>query len=160
MRKKISMLLAVLLLICCTGCGAAQTSPSEDIYNDEERLSTLYSSYSMERASQEINGQKMTGEYDTMNGMVMVWTYDAPEDMALDVRYLFHVSEGSVKLVLLDEYGKLSTITELSKPTEMDDYAVAELSLKKGLNWIKIVGTDDAVVEFDMMIYEGSFVAL
>lgn len=160
MRKKIRVLFCAWMLVFCMGCQTEQTDPMAAIYNDETKISNPYSYYEIAEAEQEINGQSVTGNFSDMNGMVMLWTYDAGKDTALEVRYFFKVTEGKVKLVLVDPDESVHTIAEFTKQDAMSDYEAEALSIREGLSRIKLVGTKDAVVEFDIQISEGDFIAM
>lgn len=160
MKKKISMLLGVLLLLFSMGCGMEQTDPMTTIYSDETQLSNPYSKFDIGEIEQEIDGQSVNGKFEDMEGMVMLWTYDIEKETALELRYFLKVTQGRAKLVWVEPDGTVSTLMEFTKQNTMSDYAVVPLSLKKGLSRLKLVGTEDAVVEFDIHISEGEFISI
>ena len=155
MRKKMGVLAAALLLFFCAGCG--QEAQLATLYDDEENLSNPYSNYSMDAGRQESDEQGTEGAFSRMNGMVMIWNYDAPGDSAMDIRYLLNVTGGSVKLVWIAPDKTVSTIVEIHGKAVMDDYAAISLPIKKGFNIIKLVGAGEADVEFEVKIGAGSF---
>lgn len=159
MRKCLSMLLAV-LLFCSAGCGPSKTDEMRQLYANEEKIATPYSSYVMGSGEQQVNGQGTTGSFEAFNGMVMFWSYYLEQETALDIRYYIRVKQGKVKLVLVDPDFNVITIDEISGQTGMDDTAVQTLLLEEGTTFLKLVGTDDAQVEFEMSIREGDFYAV
>ena len=46
----------------------------EAIYTDEKQLGSYYSSYELSDLTQEITDNGISGVYEDLNGMVMLWT--------------------------------------------------------------------------------------
>lgn len=172
MRKKVNGLQSRMCcsLFCITLCvpllfGAVSCAPdtedlmqAESVYENEEKLANPYSSYQMERFEQEIDETSISGTYEGLDGMVLLWTFDAPQDMALDVSYLLSVRGGQAKLVVIDPDDKISTLVEYSSQTITTKPVVETLSIKKGLNRIKLAGAEAADITFEVSIDKGGFV--
>ena len=158
MKKVISMMLVIGMTMCFGGCGDATSDSMADIYYDSERLGSYYSSYKMSDFSQEMDGNGISGNYENLNGMVLLWNYEPEEDIALDVKYYMKVLQGKVKLIMVDSDGGMVTIAELSNGVTADMMKTYSFSMHDGLYCLKLVGTDDAVVDFEIQVDEGAFV--
>lgn len=156
MKRMVSILLVIGMMLCLGGC--ASSDSMADIYYDDERLSSYYSSYELSELTQEIDGNTISGTYEKLNGMVMLWNYEVEGDIALDVNYRIEVSQGKVKLIMVDPDGAICTITELSNSVTGDMMETQSFSMHKGLYRLKLVGTDDAVVDFEVMVDGGALI--
>lgn len=157
MKKVISIMLVIGMMMCFGGCGDATSDSMADIYYDNAKLGSYYSSYKMSDFTQEVDGNQISGTYKNLNGMVLLWNYEVEEDIALDVNYSMKVSKGKVKLVMVDPDGTVVTIEELSNGVTADVMKTQSFSLHKGLYRVKIVGTEDAIVDFEVEIAGGAF---
>ncbi len=161
MKKILSALSAVLLPVILTltaaACGAPEADAVRQIYASDEKIATPYSSYAMSGGEQQINGQSTSGSFEQFNGMVMFWSYYLEQETALDVRYEIRVKQGRVKLVLVDPDFEVITIDEITNQTAADGEEVHTMLLGEGTTFLKLVGTDDAQVEFKVSIREGDF---
>lgn len=158
--QTLGIVLCAMLVFYAVGCGKAPASPMAAVYDNEEKLANPYSSYNLDGVKQEIDGTKMKGSYDKLEGMVLLWTYDTKKTGALDVTYRLTVTSGKAKLVYIDPDNQVSTIIECTPQSSMDDIAVLTLSLKEGLSRIKIVGAENTSVKFEISILEGEFLAV
>ncbi len=149
-------------VVCQAACGSI--SPEEDemaeIYDDVEKLANNFSSYRMEDAEQTIDGMRMNGTFQKLNGMVMFWTYEPKEDTVVDIRYLLKVTFGKVKLILVDGNNRIETVTEMTRQENMEGSRTVTLSIKAGYNRLKLVGTQDAVVEYDIELNAGGLIGI
>lgn len=160
MKRFVGVMLAAVLMFVTASCGQTQTAAMKEIYNSDEKIATPYSSYAMENGEQQVTGQSTSGSFERFNGMVMFWSYYIEQDVAVDVRYYIRVKQGKVKLVLVDPDFQVVTIDEITSQTGMDDEKVQTLLLGEGTTFLKLVGTDDAQVEFQIGIREGDFYAV
>lgn len=151
-RKYISILLLVAML--ATGCSNTYIS---SIYNSDIKISSSTNSYNLINATQIIEGDKFTGEVEKFEGMDTIWTYEATEDMALEVTYLLNAMKGKVKLVLISPDGSLTNVIERSDSATFTDYATSTMPIKKGTNRLKMVGSKDCSVQFELTIPCGEF---
>ena len=156
-KKVISIMLVIGMMMCFGGCGGAASDSMSDIYYDNEKLGSYYSSYKMSDFTQEIEGSQISGTYEKLNGMVLLWNYEVEEDIALDVNYSMKVSQGKAKLVMIDPDGAVVTIAELSNGVTADVMKTQSFSMHDGLYRLKLVGTDNAVVDFAVEIAGGAF---
>lgn len=159
MKKAVKVILLVMgMVLYFTGCGETASDSMAEIYYDQEKLGSYYSSYKMAEAAEEQSGNQMTGTYRGLNGMVLLWNYEPDTDVALDVSYNLHVTKGKVKLIMVGSDGTIVTIAELSGGVTSDVLKTQSFSLHDGLYCLKLVGTEEAVVDFQVQINEGSFI--
>lgn len=157
MKRMMSIMLVIGMMMCFGGCSNASSDSMADIYYDNEKLGSYYSSYQMSDFTQEVDGNRISGIYKNLNGMVMLWNYEVEEDIALDVNYSMKVSQGKVKLVIVDPDGNVVTIAELSNGVTGDMMKTQSFSLHEGLYRVKLVGTENATVDFELEIAGGDF---
>ena len=160
LRWVVCAILCILLPVFCSGCGSPSENPMAGIYYDDEKLASNYSSYSLEDAEQVIDGRSMTGTFRGLNGMVMFWTCEPDEDTVADIRYLLRVTGGKVKLIFVDGKNRIETLAELTKHTQMEEAETVTLSVRDGYNRLKLVGTEDAVVSFEISASKSSFISV
>lgn len=89
--------------------------------------------------------------------MDTIWTYESEDDIEIEMTYLLKLKKGKAKLVLISPDGTLTNTIEVNKDSVLEDYAVNKLSIKKGINRIKLVAADYAKIEFDIGIDYGTF---
>lgn len=146
-RKYIGLL--VLIVILGTGC---TNNYIESIYNSDDKISSTTNSFTIVNSTQSIEGEKFVGEAEKFEGMDTIWTYEATEDRELKITYLLNARKGSVKLVLINPDNSLTNIIERSDDATFTDYATSTVQIKKGTNRIKMVGSKDCSVEFEIII--------
>lgn len=151
-RKYISILLLVAMLV--TGCS---NNDIPSIYNSDIKISSITNSYNLVNATQIIEGDKFTGEVEKFEGMDTIWTYEATDDMVLEITYLLNAVKGKVKLVLISPDGSLTNVIERSDYGTFTDYATSTIPIKKGTNRLKMVGSKDCSVQFELTIPCGKF---
>lgn len=161
MKKMISVMLVIGTMLCFCGCNDTASNPMADVYYDNEQLGSYYSSYEMTECTQKISDDRISGTYRGFNGMVALWIYEDDGGFPVDVKHCINVANGKVKLILYYTDGKtisVETIEEFSKNYASDEMESSPIVLKKGLSCIKLVGTDDAEVTFEVEIKNGSFI--
>lgn len=161
MKKMISIILVIGMMLCLGGCSEAASNPMADMYYDNEQLANYYSNYEMAECTQQISGDRISGTYRGFNGMVTLWIYEDDGGFPLDVNHCIKVADGKVKLVLYYTDGRtvsVETIEEFSKNYVSDEMVSSPIVLRDGLSCLKIVGTDDAEVTFEIEIKNGSFI--
>ncbi len=161
-REFFCVLLCFCLVVSQAACGSIPAEEDEmaEIYDNAEKLANNFSSYRMENAEQTIDGMRMSGTFEKLNGMVMFWTYEPAEDTVADIRYLLKVSAGKVKLVLVDGNNRIETVAEMTRQEKMEGSEAVTLSIRAGYNRLKLVGTQDAVVEFDIEMNAGGLIGI
>lgn len=163
MKKMISVILVIGMMLCLGGCSENASNPMADMYYNNEQLANYYSSYEMTECTQQISGDRISGIYRGFNGMVTIWIYEDDGGFPVDVNHCINVTNGKVKLILYYTDGKtisVETIEEFGKNYVSDEMDSSPIMLKKGLSCIKLVGTDDAEVTFEIEIKNGSFIGI
>lgn len=162
-RKMISVMLVIGMMLCFGGCSDTASGTKADIYDKDERLANYYSDYEMTEYTQQILGDKISGTYHGFNGMAALWIYEDDGGFPIDVKHRMHVSAGKVKLILYYTDGNVitvETIEEFGQNYVADEPETSTIALKKGLSCIKLVGTDNADVTFEIEIKNGSFIGI
>lgn len=154
MKKNICVIMMLIVFVFMTGCSAKDI---QAIYDDNQRISSTSNTYNLINSNSEIKGQQITGEFEKMEGMDTVWTYQAEEDMELEMTYLLNITKGKMKFVLISPDDSITNIVEMTKDSPVKDYAVSNLKIKKGKNRIKLVGGVDTSSSFEIKIPEGDF---
>ena len=157
-KKMISTALGMGLLLCASACGSPPQEPMEAIYTDEDQLGSYYSSYELSDLTQEITDGGISGVYEDLNGMVMLWNYEVPKETALDIHYKMRVTSGRAKLIMVDPEGGITTIAEISGGVTADALKAQSFSMHPGLYRLKLVGMDDADAEVEIEVEEGAFI--
>lgn len=127
------------------------------IYNDDKKILSDINISELDVKEQSIKGEEFKAVINKIEGLDIIWTYEADKDMELDMKYLLNVTSGKVKLVLISADNSVTTLIERSQKSELVDYATNVLQIKKGLNTIKIVANDNASFEFNIKIPKGEF---
>lgn len=151
-RKYAGILLLVAML--ATGCS---NNYMTSIYNSDDKISSTTNSYNLDGITQTIEGEKFAGEVEKFEGMDTIWTYEATEDMELEMTYLLNAMKGNVKLVLISPDDSLTNVIERSDDATFTDYATSTMQIKKGTNRLKMVGGKDCSVKFEITIPCGEF---
>lgn len=152
--------LCVCLPLGLTACGEPTSEEMARIYDDAEKLANPYNNYKMEGMEQKIDGNRMSGKFDKMEGMIRFWEMDADKEMAVNITYRLKVNAGKAKLVFIYPDDTIETIVECNGPSGDYDYVSVGLSLKKGLNRIKLVGGMGTTLEYEVMVSDGSLLPL
>ena len=151
-RKYTGILLLVAILV--TGCTSNYIT---SIYDSDEQISSISNTYNLINVTQAIEGEKFTGEIEKFEGMDTIWSYEATEDMELEITYLLNAMKGRVKLVLISPDGSLTNVIERSDNATFTDYATSIMQIKKGTNRLKMVGGKGCSIEFEITIPCGKF---
>ncbi|MGL5675989.1 MAG: hypothetical protein ACRDDX_06230 [Cellulosilyticaceae bacterium] len=151
-RKYTGILLLVAMLV--TGCS---NNYMTSIYNSDDKISSSTNSYNLDGVTQTIEGEKFIGEVEKLEGMDTIWSYEATEDMELEITYLLNAIKGRVKLVLISPDGSLTNVIERSDNATFTDYATSTIQLKKGTNRLKMVGDKECSIKFEITIPCGEF---
>ncbi|MGL5066255.1 MAG: hypothetical protein ACRC6T_00305 [Sarcina sp.] len=150
--KKIILMLGVTFILGMIGCG----NEMESIFSDEIKIAQECDSYNINRDETIIDGKEYTRILE-IEGMDTIWTYDAKEDMELDLEYFFRVDSGNAKLVFIDALGNIRLIAHSDISDTILAKQTKKLFLKKGRNRIKIVGKKKANLELEASIEEGDW---
>lgn len=150
-KKVILIILGSLLLL--TGCSNYMAS----LYDNNEKIASNTNSYTIVGIEQEIDNDKFSGKVKKLEGMDTIWTYDADEDITIDMIYKLDVKKGKVKLVLISPDKTVTDLIEISEDGDIKDYCTNKVYIKQGENRIKMVAGKDTSLEFDIQISKGEF---
>lgn len=151
-NKFIAIFIALAMML--VGCSKNYMG---SVYNNNDKIASDSNSYNLNIEDQNVDGQNFIGIIKNIEGMDTIWTYEADKDMELDMTYLLKVSSGKFKLVLISPDKSVTNIIEMTRESDVTDYATSTLKIKKGLNRIKMVGGHNTSVEFNISITEGDF---
>ena len=93
-----------------------------------------------------------------LSGGFTAWKFEAAKDKTVEVPYEFYVAQGMTKLVFVTPDGKVQTLIEKQGSTKNNTTkGTFKLNLKKGDNFIRIVGKDQAMYGVNLAPPEGEF---
>lgn len=153
MKKAWAVLVLILVMFLCVGCSDISIV---SIYDNQTKIVEDANTYAIHEAEQSIQNQNFKGVF-AMDGMDTLWTYDAPEDMELDITCSLTLYSGKAKLVLISPEDTVTTITEMTEVTEEEGRTVYSLQIRKGQNRIKLVTGLNTELDFDISIPVGTF---
>ncbi|WMJ89332.1 hypothetical protein [Anaerocolumna sp. MB42-C2] len=104
----------------------------------------------------EADGDKYSGRIK-ISGSYTIWKYECDEDTDINISYLFSVTSGKAKLVLITPDNIIHVIAFGDQKIENDDKKQTTLSLKKGTNQLKLVGKNKADIKLELDISEGTY---
>ena len=151
MKKAITILVVSLCLIM-TGCS---NEFAEMEYDSVDKISKSEDRYA--KGSSIFN--TIDGGYELtlskFDGRETLWSDTLDENGDIEVDFSFRLSNGQAKVVHIDDDGNVATIIECLPETSTDGFVTKRISLKSGLNRLKIVGYDCEDVELKMLFKEG-----
>lgn len=154
MKKIILKILICTIAFILLGC---KGNPALSVYDDEAKISSETNSYNLDEAEQNIDSHNFVGNIGKFEGMDTIWYYESDKDTQIDMKYKIKVTSGKVKLVLISPDATTTTLVEITDSSDLTDYAVNNLTIKKGENKIKMVAGKNTNLEFDISIEEGEF---
>lgn len=146
MKKWIIFLMCALIL---TGCGM------NSLYSNESKISSDTNSFNLNEEQQRVDNQEYIGQLE-FEGMDTIWTYDAKEDINVEISYKLSVTEGKAKLVLVHPEGRLETITENKENKIQEQEENITLALERGSYRIKLVGANKAQIDLSFKASAGN----
>ncbi|MDO4275649.1 MAG: hypothetical protein Q4D16_18420 [Eubacteriales bacterium] len=114
--------------------------PKKNINNDIDKIAETEDRYAEESfVFSPIDGgcSLVVAKFD---GRDTLWTKSLEDNKEIEIKIKLSLSEGTIKVVHIDEDGDVITIIEYTGDNSTDGYVSKKVSLKKGLNRIKIVG--------------------
>lgn len=129
------------------------------LYDDEKRLAK--SSYQMVSMHNPLSTDEHTfKDKARLSGSFTAWQFDVSRDKTVEVPYKFLVAQGKTKIILVTSDQKVTTLIEKSgSKKDNTTEGTFKLKLKKGENFIRLVGKDQAIYGVSMELPEGSFVS-
>ena len=150
--KKIKIYLLVgVIFVILTGCsnGFAQKE-----YNAIDKIVGTEDRYAKEGSvfNPIDNGYLLKAA--KFDGRETLWTKTLVNNKYIEIKIKLRLSEGTAKLVHIDEDGNVSTIIECTQDNASDEYILKTISLKKGLNRIRIVGYGCKNIDVELLSSE------
>ncbi len=149
-RVIICSLLWILLLAGCT-----VTEP-KSFYYDEKQIVALTNAYYIGEGEQECENNTLKCDI-AFDGMDTVWEYTAEKEDSLTLSYQFEVSKGKAKLVLITGDDTIQNIIEKQQSSTLQEMTTSVLSVKEGLNRIKLIAEPDTEVKFLLQTEQGTW---
>lgn len=148
MKKKLPIIIAIVVILYAAIFATVMLitifQPAA-VYNDQKLLAGHDSANKMNyRLS--IHDETTTVKCNKMTGADTLWSYNADNDISLNMHYTFQVTNGKAKLILVNSDDTIITLAEQDSAVASDDpdsitsatESIAVLDLKKGVNRIKI----------------------
>ena len=148
MRRYRTFLLLGLIVVLLTGCSNAFAKKE---YYDTDKIAQTEDRYAKESSvfKQIDNGYSL--KVKKFDGRQTLWTKTLENNKDIDIKIKLSLSEGAAKLVYVDEEGYVTTIIECTSDNCVDEEVVKTVSLKKGLNRIKIVGHECKNIDLELL---------
>lgn len=160
MKKGLVIAISVCFCLVMIGLAVAFINlPRTNLYNSDKKLAADFNTYNLAHANENVDDHKITGKFETFEGMIKLWELEAEEDAEITMEYTLHVTKGNVKLVLISPDGTVSTLVEKTGESPDDGADSLKVPVKAGENRIKIVGDKNSGVEFELSMDEGKFVS-
>lgn len=160
MKKKvmISAIVLIVFILMLVGYWGLQVvlHPMHQIYTDTRQLASKENVYNLYVQEQSIEDTTYEAKLE-LEGMGIIWKYNAMSDEAMDVRYLLKAMQGKVKLILVKGNGQIQTIAEEKGKTNSETTQVIRITMAKGENFIKVVAGDYAKIEVKLEVPKGDF---
>ncbi len=145
--KKIVSVTICLLCILLTGCSNQFAKTQYDSVKDIAKQEDRYAKSSSCLNYVDDTVILTVGKFD---GRQTFLSKNFAEEEEINISLTFTLSEGKAKLVLVDEEGNVSTITECTKDSMIEEKTTYTISLKKGIHKFKIVGYDCKDIDLNM----------
>lgn len=148
MSRYKTFLLLGLILVILTGC--SNTFAKKEYY-DTAKIAVIEDRYSKESSVFNPIDNGYSLEVKKFDGRQTLWTKTLDNDEDINIEIKLSLSEGAVKIVHVDEDGYVTTIIECTPDNCVEEYVVKTVSLKKGLNSIKIVGYECKNIDLKLL---------
>ena len=150
MKKRVFLLLFLLCLFL-TGCN---NEFAEKEYDFAEKIAQTEDHYAKEVSvfNPIDGGYELT--VSKFDGRETLWSATLEEAQNIEIDFSFSLSKGKAKIVHIDDEGNVITVIECLPETSTDEFITKTVSLKSGMNRLKIVGYDCEDVELKMLFTE------
>lgn len=146
--KNVKILLILLVCVVLTGCSNSfaqkEYSSTEKIVENEDRYAKENSVFNSIEGGYSL-------EVTKFDGRETLWSEIIEEDKEIELKIRMSLSDGTAKIVHIDEDGNVTTIIECTPESTTDGYITQTVSLKIGLNRIKIVGKGCRDIELELL---------
>ena len=123
-------LLLGLILVILAGCSNAFAKQE---YYDTDKITETEDRYAKESSVLNPIHNGYSLEVKKFDGRQTLWTKTLEVNEDIDIEVKLSLSEGTAKIVHVDENGYVTTIIECTPDNCVEDYVVKTVSLKKGL---------------------------
>ena len=153
MKKIVLILTVCFLVVSIAGCGGGGP-----VYDDDEAIARSGDSGSVTSSTVLVLGDDYT-QTAKITGTQTVWGCNAARGGDIKISFSLSVAEGGkAKLVLISPDDEVTILTENKDNNTYTDMQTKTVSIKEGLNRIKVVGDDGPKIELKMHIEEGRFI--
>ena len=137
------------------------TGAFNETYSDNAKIAQPEDNRVSTGADADNIGGENGNEYSyscSLSGTRTVWHYDAQKDSDIELNYLLSVTKGGkAKLVLITPDNEVITLVENTDNTVNTEMQSQTVSIKKGNNRIKIVGSNAPKLELKLRIEVGQW---
>lgn len=148
MKRASRYLLVLFICVMLTGCNNVFAQKE---YNTIDKIAETEDRY----ATESYIFSPIDGGYSLVvakfDGRETLWTKALEDNKDIEIKIKLSLSEGTVKVVHIDEDGGVITIIEYTGDNSTDGYVSKTVSLKKGLNRIKIVGYGCRDIDLELL---------
>ena len=124
-------------MVILTGCG--NTFAKKEYY-DTNKIAAVEDRYSKVNSVFNPIDNGYSLKVKKFDGRQTLWPKTLEDDEDINIKIKLSLSEGTVKIVHVDGDGHVTTIIECTPDDCVEDDIVKTVSLKRGLNKIKIIG--------------------
>ena len=148
MSRYKTLLLLGLIFGILAGCSNAFAKQE---YHDTDKIAETEDRYAKESSIFNPIDNGYLLEVKKFDGRQTLWTKTLEDNEDIDIEVKLSLSEGTAKIVHVDENGYVTTMIECTPDNCVEDYVVKTVSLKKGLNRIKIVGYECENIDLELV---------
>ncbi|MGN0485155.1 MAG: hypothetical protein ACI4HI_16555 [Lachnospiraceae bacterium] len=153
--KKAKKILMVSLCLLLTGCN---TEYAKEEYDSNESIASTGDHYSKASSVFNLTDNEYSLTVSNFDGRETLWTNTLEDDQDTEIDFSLCLSKGQAKVVHVDENGNVTTIMECSHKSSVEDVVTETVSLKAGVNRLKLVGYDCEDVELKMLFEDSELV--
>ena len=148
MNRYKTFLLLGLIFVILTGCSNAFAKKE---YHDIRKIAETEDRYAKESSVFNSIDNSYSLKVKKFDGRQTLWTKTLEDNEDIDIEIKLSLSEGTAKIVHVDENGNVTTIIECTSDNCAEEYVAKTISLKKGLNRIKIVGYECKNIDLELL---------
>lgn len=146
--KKARILLIMLVCAVLTGCGnefaRLEYNSADKIAQEKDRYAKVSSVFNPIDGGYSLKAAQFDGR-ETM------WSSTIEEEKDIELQIQMSLSEGTAKVVHIDEDGNVTTVLECTSESTTNGYITQTISLKSGRNRIKVVGKDCKDLDLELL---------
>lgn len=124
-------------MVILTGCSSAFVKKE---YYDTNKIAVAEDRYSKENSVFNPIDNGYSLEVKKFDGRQTLWTKTLEDEEKINIKIKLSLSKGTVKIVHVDGDGHVTTIIECTPDECVEEHVMKTVSLKKGINRIKIIG--------------------